>query len=99
MSSTLGSAADQKKGFEVGVDEYITKPVIIGELIDRVKKVFNSASSGRESILILEQNLNLAKTISKSLSQQGFHTRITDSIRSSLRSLKRMNSDLILSEI
>tara|TARA_Y100001934_G_scaffold131765_1_gene159820 strand:- start:3341 stop:5347 length:2007 start_codon:yes stop_codon:yes gene_type:complete len=99
MSSTLGSAADQKKGFEVGVDEYITKPVIIGELIDRVQKVFNSASSGRESILILEQNLNLAKTISKSLSQQGFHTRITDSIRSSLRSLKRMNSDLILSEI
>lgn len=99
MSSTLGSAADQKKGFEVGVDEYITKPVIIGELIDRVQKVFNSASSGRESILILEQNLSLAKTISKSLSQQGFHTRITDNIRSSLRSLKRMNSDLILSEI
>tara|TARA_B110000444_G_scaffold261479_1_gene314037 strand:- start:1344 stop:3350 length:2007 start_codon:yes stop_codon:yes gene_type:complete len=99
MSSTLGSAADQKKGFEVGVDEYITKPVIIGELIDRVQKVFNSASSGRESILILEQNINLAKTISKSLSQQGFHTRITDNIRSSLRSLRRMNSDLILSEI
>ena len=37
MSSTLTSAADQNMGFESGVDEYITKPVIVGELLDRLK--------------------------------------------------------------
>jgi DNA-binding response OmpR family regulator len=99
MSSTLGSATDQKKGFDVGVDEYITKPVNISELLDRVSTVFRSANAGRESILLLDHNNHLTKNMSKSLSQQGFSTRITDSIKTAIKSLKRLSCDLIIAEI
>lgn len=98
MSSTLGSAADQQKGFESGVDEYITKPVIIPELIDRIEKVFKAAGT-RENILILEDDDQVARNIAKSLSTQGFATRTTETIKTALRILKRMNYDLIISEI
>ncbi len=77
MSSTLGSAADQQKGFESGVDEYITKPVVVPELLDRIDKVFRAARVGRESIIILEDDDQLAKSIAKSLNKQGFTTRMT----------------------
>ncbi len=99
MSSTLGSAADQQKGFESGVDEYVTKPVIISELIDRIKKVFKSAGIGREHILILEDDDQVAKNVAKSLTKQGFSTRVTETIKATLRLLKRINYDLVISKI
>lgn len=99
MSSTLGSAADQQKGFISGVDEYVTKPVVIPELLDRVKKVFTAARTGRESILILEDDDQLAKNLAKSLTKQGFATRIATTLKDALRLLKRLNYDLVISTI
>ncbi len=74
MSSTLSSSSDQQKGFEAGVDEYIIKPVVIPELLDRIQKVFRSNLVGREHILILEPDGKVASNISKSLIKQGFTT-------------------------
>ena len=98
MSSTLGSAADQKKGFQVGVDEYITKPVDLAKLIARIEKVFNKAHSRRESILILNQSNHLTRTMAKALSQQGFTIRNADRIKSAIKSLSRLSCDLMLVE-
>ena len=99
MSSTLGSAADQQKGFEAGVDEYVTKPVVISELLDRIDKVFTSTLTGREYILILEEDKQIARNIVKSLARQGFTTRTVDTIKGAMRILKRLNYDLLISEI
>lgn len=99
MSSTLGSAADQQKGFASGVDEYVTKPVVISELLDRIKKVFTAARTGRENVLILEDDKQVARNIAKSLSKQGFATRLTGTIKETLRILKRVNHDLVISNI
>lgn len=99
MSSTLGSAADQKKGFEVGVDEYITKPVDIPELIERISKVFSKASSGRENIILLDKGTRSIKDMKISLTKQGFNVRETDSIKSAIKSLNRLSGDLVISEI
>jgi DNA-binding response OmpR family regulator len=99
MSSTLGSAADQQKGFESGVDEYVTKPVVISELLDRIKKVFTSVRTGRENVLILEEDEHIARNIAKSLSTQGFAVRISETIKDALRLLKRINYDLVISNI
>src|SRR5215831_14022241 len=97
MSSTLGSAADQQKGFESGVDEYITKPVVISELLDRIKKVFTAVHKGRENILLLEDDELVAKSIAKSLAKQGFVARITGTIKEAVRILRRINHDLVIS--
>lgn len=99
MSSTLGSAVDQQRGFEVGVDEYITKPVIIEELVDRLDRALRQSSAARENILILEQDEALAERIAKALTKQGFRTHHAGSIESALKTLGRISCDIAICEI
>ena len=99
MSSTLGSAADQQRGFEAGVDEYITKPVVIDELIERLERALRHSSAGRENILILEKDEKLGKNIVKALKSHGFRAHHVSSIRDALRALNRISCDLVVSEI
>ncbi|MDA0852754.1 MAG: response regulator [Proteobacteria bacterium] len=98
MSSTLSSAADQKKGFQVGVDEYVTKPVVIEDLVKLVERAFQNTAGGRENVLVLEKNTPFAKGLTKSLSQQGFSARISENIQKAVRSLKNTSCDLLIAE-
>ncbi|MCP5503051.1 MAG: response regulator [Leptospiraceae bacterium] len=99
MSSTLGSAADIQKGFVSGVDEYITKPVVVPELLDRIKRNFIQTLSGRESILLLETDKQLGNHISKSLKKQGFSVRIVSSIESAIFLLEKYSYEILISEM
>src|SRR5262249_28943182 len=69
------------------------------ELLDRIKKVFTSVRTGRENVLILEDDEQVARNIAKSLSTQGFAARISATIKDTLRLLKRINYDLVISNI
>lgn len=99
MSSTLGSASDIQKGFNAGVDEYITKPVVIGEMIERINRHFKQTLSGRENIIILESDDQITANISKSLRKQGFSVRATSSISETIDLVKKYSFDLIISEM
>lgn len=99
MSSTLGTAADHQNGFNAGVDEYITKPVIIDDLIERLQKSFQKAISVRENILIIESNELLARNIQKSLLKSGFRAHAVGSVQSAINLLSKIRCDLILCEI
>lgn len=96
MSSTLGSAADMQKGFESGVDEYITKPVVIPELMERIGRVFKQSLSGREDILVLEEDPVLSSTIIKSLKKQGFSTKTVRSLDQCMKQIRKSNYDMLL---
>ena len=97
MSSTLGSATDQQQGFTVGVDEYLTKPVVIPELLDRIRKVFKSSRGGRENILVLESDEVVSRNVYKSLHKQGFSVRETSTIKATVRQLEKLSYDLVIS--
>ena len=99
MSSTLTSATDQSMGFESGVDEYITKPLDIDELLDRLKKVLFSSPAGRENLIILSHDDTLVQTNAKSLRKQGFTVKICQTIRETVHRLNSFNAVLVLSEI
>jgi DNA-binding response OmpR family regulator len=99
MSSTLGSASDQQKGFQAGVDEYVQKPVVIAELLDRIKKVFTRARGGRERVLVVESDEQTARGVLKSLTKQGFSARPGTTLKDVRRLLKRGTLDLIVSEM
>ena len=99
MSSTLGSAADIQKGFVSGVDEYITKPVVIPELLDRIKRNFIQTLSGRESILLLETDKQLGNHIAKNLKKQGFSVRIVKNIESTIFLLEKYSYEILISEM
>lgn len=98
MSSTLGSVADQRKGFAAGVDEYITKPVNIADLVERLDKIFKQKLSGRENVLIVEPDANIARNITTTLTKQGFSPRVCTSIPAAIKILRRFTHDLILCE-
>tara|TARA_E500000331_G_scaffold307280_1_gene312079 strand:+ start:2089 stop:4134 length:2046 start_codon:yes stop_codon:yes gene_type:complete len=99
MSSTLTSAADQSMGFESGVDEYVTKPLDIDELLDRLKKVLFSSPAGRENIILLSHDEAVAQTNAKSLRKQGFTVKTCQTIRETVHRLNSFNAVLVLSEI
>ena len=96
MSSTLKSAEDQKKGFAAGVDEYMPKPVIFEDLLERIKRSFTLQSALREKILILDSDTNQSENIANFLSKQGFPTRIAYDIKDAKRLLRKFSSDLII---
>jgi DNA-binding response OmpR family regulator len=99
MASTLGSASDQQKGFQAGVDEYITKPVVVPELLDRIQKVFNRARGGRENVLVVEPDEQVAKAVTKSLTKQGFSARAAATLKEVRRLVKRAGFELVISEM
>jgi DNA-binding response OmpR family regulator len=99
MSSTLGSAVDQQRGFDVGVDDYITKPVVIEQLLERLDRAFQQAGVARESILILEQDEAAAKRLASALARQGFRTIATGSISAALKMLGRIGCDAVICEM
>lgn len=99
MSSTLGSASDIQKGFNAGVDEYITKPVVIGEMIERINRHFKQSLSGRENIIFLERDEQIISSFSKSLRKQGFSVRAASTINETIDLVKKYSFDLIISEM
>ncbi len=99
MSSTLGSQSDIQKGFHSGVDEYITKPVVIGELLERINRHFRQSLSGREYILLIEPDEKISSNVSKSLRKQGFSVRTTTSIQTAIKLCKKFSFDLIITEM
>jgi DNA-binding response OmpR family regulator len=99
MSSTLGSASDIQKGFRSGVDEYIIKPVVIEELLDRIRKVFKQTLIGRENILILQPDEILAQNLTRSLRKQGFSTRHVMGVNDALQQITKYTYELIILEM
>ncbi len=99
MASTLGSASDQQKGFQAGVDEYITKPVVVPELLDRIKKVFNRARGGRENILVVEGDEQIAKGSASRSPSKASSARVTATLKEVRRLVKRAGFDLAIAEM
>ena len=99
MSSTLGSASDIQKGFRSGVDEYIIKPVVIEELLDRIRKVFKQTLIGRENILILQPDEILAQNLTRSLRKQGFSTSHVTSVNDALGQIAKYTYELVILEM
>ena len=89
MSSTLKSAEDQKKGFAAGVDEYMPKPVIFDDLLDRINRSFALQSVLREKILVIDENEYQAENIANYLDKQGFSTKICSGINGAKSLLKK----------
>lgn len=98
MSSTLGSLADQRRGFAAGVDEYITKPVHIPDLLSRLERIFHRNLVGRENVLIVENDPNIARNITTTLTKQGFCPRVCTGIKDAIKILQKFAFEAVISE-
>src|SRR5205807_3680312 len=52
--SALGGEVDANRGFQAGANEYLTKPLDLEELRERIDAIFRGIETrGRESVLVL----------------------------------------------
>jgi|GEM_PF-1305609 len=69
----LSIVEDQKRGYALGVDRYLTKPINAEELL---KEVAALTSQGRvkKKVLIVDENVPTAKIIAQAIQVRGFDT-------------------------
>ena len=73
ICSSLGEAADLERGFDVGADDYVVKPVVPEDLISRVRGLLAGIDlSGRERLLVVDDSPAIRHLVGDSLTRQGF---------------------------
>jgi len=71
MFSALDDVQDKLTGFELGVDDYITKPFNFSEVLARIKAALRNRELFAQ-IAVRESRLNLAEALSRDMKQNLF---------------------------
>ncbi len=73
ICSSLGEASDLEKGFDLGADEYLVKPVVAEELVGRLQALLATKMlSQRERLLVVDDSAAIRHLVSDCLKRQGF---------------------------
>ncbi len=73
ICSSLGEASHLEKGFDLGADEYLVKPVVPEELISRLQSLLASKMlAQRERLLVVDDSAAIRHLVSDCLKRQGF---------------------------
>jgi adenylate cyclase len=99
--SARGAGVDIDRGFDVGANDFLTKPVSENELTSRVEHVLRrgaSATEGRETILVVEDSAVQRSVVVQALSQQGFTVLAAENGREGLDLAMRTPPDLVITD-
>jgi DNA-binding response OmpR family regulator len=73
ICSSLGEATDLERGFDVGADDYLVKPVVPEELVSRARTLLAGVElAGRERVLVVDDSPAIRHLVGDALSRQGF---------------------------
>ncbi|NWG29464.1 MAG: response regulator [Ignavibacteriaceae bacterium] len=106
---------DKEKAIEVGGDDFITKPFEIQELIMKVRALVRRAdifkiygakriieqtvSQSTPQIVLIDDDQSLAKLFQYNLNKSGFECHIAFNAEDGLKLIKKVNPDIIISDI
>jgi DNA-binding response OmpR family regulator len=99
--SARGSGIDIDKGFDVGANDFLTKPVHAEELISRIDQmvVKNAADQDkRETILVVDDSLLIRNMMKQGLSQQGFEIILGEDGKEGLQLAINHHPDLVITD-
>ncbi|HNT77023.1 MAG TPA: response regulator [Anaerolineae bacterium] len=70
----LSVLEDREKGYRLGADAYLTKPINIGEVLATVERLLMRAArgEGRKKVLVIEEDASAVDTITKVFHEKGY---------------------------
>jgi DNA-binding response OmpR family regulator len=99
IASSLGEAHDLERGFDVGADDYLIKPVVPEELTTRVRQLLSGAFPGeRERILVVDDSPAQRHYVGDCLARQGFTVITAADGREGLEQARALKPDLVISD-
>jgi DNA-binding response OmpR family regulator len=99
MCSSLGEAADLEKGFDVGADDYLVKPVVAEELVSRVQAILaTKMASSRERVLVVDDSAAIRHLVADCLRRQGFVIETAVDGKDGLSRAEAVVPDLVLTD-
>jgi phosphoserine phosphatase RsbU/P len=109
------SLEDRNKALEAGGDDLITKPFNVEELIIKIKSLIRRTeiyktygikqnlqknfSSDTAVILLVDDDISIAKLYQFNLKKAGFHCEIASDVDDGFRLAKELHPDLIISDV
>jgi CheY-like chemotaxis protein/class 3 adenylate cyclase len=99
ICSSLGEASDLERGFDVGADDYLVKPVVPEELISRLHSLLATRMlSGRERVLVVDDSAAIRHLVSDCLRRQGFVVSTAVDGQDGLEKAKAERPELVLTD-
>ncbi|MBI5185871.1 MAG: response regulator [Nitrospinae bacterium] len=89
-----------EKGFDVGADDYLTKPFKLEELVTKVEQIFGGLTQDRkEKVLVVDDSSTVRSILHNGISQQGFRIITACDGEDGLREAIQEKPDIIISDI
>ncbi len=99
ICSSLGEANDLERGFDVGADDYLVKPVVPEELVSRLHSLLATRMlSGRERVLVVDDSAAIRHLVSDCLRRQGFVVTTAVDGQDGLEKAKLERPELVLTD-
>lgn len=103
LLTSLGTEEAIQQGFEAGADDYILKPVVIPELLSRIKRLIHAGGqlcgvARTERILVVDDSELILKMVVKALSAQGFQVDAVEHGLSALSKLREREYHLLITD-
>jgi CheY-like chemotaxis protein len=87
---------DKKRAYQLGVNEYLTKPFKIEALMEKVNRLLQDA---QKKILVVDDDKNLVKSLKYQLGKRGYSTDVAHNGKIALERVESQPPDLILLDI
>jgi len=87
---------DRKRAYQLGVNDYLTKPFKIEALIDKVNQLLRDA---QKKILVVDDDRHLVKSLKYQLGRRGYSASVAYNGKLALEKVESRPPDLILLDI
>jgi PAS domain S-box-containing protein len=91
----LSIVEDQNRGFRLGVDRYLTKPIDIGSLLSNVETLLTHKTS-RSKVLVVNRDASTSKTLTEVLLTKGYVVAEANTGQEGLDKARSLKPDMMI---
>jgi len=92
----LSIVEDKDRGFRLGIDRYLTKPIDVAELLSSVDILLTSHSASRRKVLVINQDASDSKTLAEVLLSKGYAVAEASTGEEGLHKARTIKPDMMI---